>query len=115
MYHVSAQGVDKRMINVHYYYLPHSTCLHQCCSHEASTFNILPHAWTESACALRRQFRQQKISANEIDVFFFFATHNEFQQLNTAAELNSVRKEKSRNYPVGKHIDFSANNKQATA
>ena len=59
----------------------------------------------------------KKISANEIAVFFFFflGTHNELQQLNTAAELNSVREEKSRNYPVGKHIDFSANNKQANA
>ena len=28
MYHVSAQGVDERMINVHYYYL--GKCTHQC-------------------------------------------------------------------------------------
>ena len=27
MYHVSAQGVDERMINVHYYYVS-STCSH---------------------------------------------------------------------------------------
>ena len=27
MYHVSAQGVDERMINVHYYYYYYSQCL----------------------------------------------------------------------------------------
>ena len=31
MYHVSAQGVDERMINVHYYYYYDSCCCCCCC------------------------------------------------------------------------------------
>ena len=31
MYHVSAQGVDERMINVHYYYYYYDSCCCCCC------------------------------------------------------------------------------------
>ena len=30
MYHVSAQGVDERMINVHYYYYYLCACVYLC-------------------------------------------------------------------------------------
>ena len=30
MYHVSAQGVDERMINVHYYYYYVPVCVYLC-------------------------------------------------------------------------------------
>ena len=35
MYHVSAQGVDERMINVHYYYYYYNLC--ECCSFTVCT------------------------------------------------------------------------------
>ena len=34
MYHVSTQGVDERMINVHYYYVSNT------CSHSHSTLDV---------------------------------------------------------------------------
>ena len=64
MYHVSAQGVDERMINVHYYYyyynLTHnSSCdaagmlgMQKECDREAHSLEQKQADWTSSYCAL---------------------------------------------------------------
>ena len=47
MYHVSAQGVDKRMINVHYYYYYYYYYVHVC-KHERSNLvcQLSPSSYT---------------------------------------------------------------------
>ena len=45
MYHVSAQGVDERVINIHYYYYYDPTIRFLCVYRGASVFHLLQPAY----------------------------------------------------------------------